>query len=219
MRTLIFMLAVAAGSVAAKEPQLIGHWDFDGVKEGTVPDRSPRGRHGRIHGAPERVTGIRGEGLRFKTNDDYVDFGAPIIPARDFSISIWVNCDDVEKQFFLGQYRYAHPNRLDLAVREGAVRIQVDAIIDSAKVIQPRRWYHLAYTRANGVLTTYVDGVRVTSGPLPADVLQEENLMLGKIVVPKQDSFRFTGVIDDVGIWDGALSENAVRELARGRGK
>lgn len=209
------MLALA-GAPGLAAPALLLHWDFEGIAERRVPDRSGQGRHGTVYGAPRQEPGVAGLGLRFGSNADYVDAGAPVIPPRDFTISAWVNCDDVEKQFFLGQYRYADPRRLDLAVREGAVRIQVNEIIDSPKMIQPRRWYHLAYVRAGDRLTTYVDGVIVVEGRLPTDVLQSENLLVGKIVVPKQDSFRFTGTIDELKVWAGPLTGAEVKsEYAR----
>ncbi len=210
-------LAVLAGGIAlagcpgAAAPALLLHWDFERIADRRVPDASGQNRHGTVHGAPRPEPGVTGMGLRFGSNADYVDAGAPVIPPRDFTLSAWVHCDDVEKQFFLGQYRYADPRRLDLAVREGAVRIQVNEIIDSPKLIQPRRWYHLAYVRSGERLTTYVDGKVVVEGRLPAEVLQTENLIVGKIVVPKQDSFRFTGVLDELKIWAGALSAADVR--------
>lgn len=199
------------GGPSFAAPALMLHWDFEQIAEQRVPDRSGQGRNGKVHGAPRQEQGVAGTGLRFSSNADYVDAGAPVIPPRDFTLSIWVNCDDIEKQFFLGQYRYADPQRLDLAVREGAVRIQVNEIIDSPKVIQPKRWYHLAYVRSGDRLTTYVDGVVVVEGRLPTDVLQSENLIVGKIVVPKQDSFRFTGVIDELKIWAGPLTGAEVK--------
>lgn len=78
------------------------------------------------------------------------------------------------------------------------------------------RWYHLAYVRSGDRLTTYVDGLVVVEGRLPTEVLQSENLVVGKIVVPKQDSFRFTGIIDELKVWAGPLSGAEVKsEYAR----
>jgi hypothetical protein len=208
----MFGLALAAAFARAEtKATLLAYWNFDAIESDTLRDMSDHGRHGKIHGSPQRVQGIAGSGLRFRSNDDYVDFGAPIIPAKDFTISIWINCDDTEKQFFLGQYKYADPNRLDLAVREGCVRIQVNDIVDSPKLVRPKVWHHLAYVRGNGRVAVYLDGQRVAEAPLPAPVLQTENLVLGKIFVPKQDSFRFTGVVDELKIWSTALSEVEIR--------
>ena len=201
-----------AGAVALNAaPRLLGRWDFEHVANKKLPDVSGNAKHGVIHGAPVVTAGIAGAGLRFQSNDDYVDFGAPIIPARDFTISVWINCDDIEKQFFLGQYRYGHPNRLDLAIRNGSVRIQIDDIIDSPKSITPKRWHHLAYARTGDSLAIYLDGEPIAKGVMPVEVIQTENLILGKIIVPKQDSFRFTGVIDELEIWDGALPGEEIK--------
>lgn len=216
LKALILPATLLVGSmISAPAAELIGHWKFNEPEGDRVTDHSGLGRHGKIHGSPQRVPGVDGLGLRFRTNDDFVDFGAPIIPENDFSISIWVNCDDVEKQFFLGQYLYAHPRRLDLAVREGAVRIQIDELVDSPKLVEARRWHHLAYTRAGADVRIFLDGRMVATANLPMPVIQSENLMIGKIVVPRQDSFRFTGVLDELKIWNGALDTSAIEREFR----
>lgn len=199
----------------AKAADLLGHWSFDEGSGAVIKDQSGKGCDGKIHGAPKRVPGVAGEALRFASNEDFVDFSRPVIPERDFTISLWVNCEDVEKQFFLGQYLYAHPQRLDLAVREGSVRIQIDELLDSPKRVQPGRWHHLAYTRAGDAVTVYLDGEVINEGKLPTAVIQTENLIVGKIVVPGQDSFRFTGMLDELKIWDAALPASAVLEEYR----
>jgi hypothetical protein len=204
---IILFVAMATGAEAA---ELLGHWNFDESSGPVVKDQSGKGCDGKIHGEPKRMPGVAGQALRFASNEDFVDFGRPVIPERDFTISLWVHCDDVEKQFFLGQYLYAHPQRLDLAVREGCVRIQIDELLDSPKRVQPGCWHHLAYARAGDAVTVYLDGQVINKGVLPAAVIQTENLILGKIVVPGQDSFRFTGMLDELKIWDAALPDAAV---------
>jgi len=83
--------------------------------------------------------------------------------------------------------------------------------VDSPRLIQPQVWYNLVYARAKGRVAVYLDGKRIAEAPLSTAVLQTENLIVGKIFVPKQDSFRFTGSIDELKIWGGALSEAEIR--------
>lgn len=190
---------------------LIGHWDFDDTASGIVRDLSGNGHSGIIHGKPEIVDGISGKALRFKTNDDYVDFGAPLIPEQDFTISAWINCDDVEKQFFLGQYKYESTGRLDLAVRNGCARIQIDKIIDSPLLLQAGKWYNIVFTRKTGTVKIYIDGNMVIEKQLGEKVIQSEPLIIGKLFVPKRDDFHFTGVIDELKMWDSGLSETEIK--------
>jgi len=208
------MIALMQAS-AAQGGDLIGHWDFNDISNGVLKDVSGHDHHGKIHGAPEIVKGVSGTALRFKTNDDYVDFGAPLVPENDFTISIWLNCDTVDKQFFLGQYQYNHPNRLDLAIREGAVRIQIDGIIDSKKIIEANKWHNVVYARKSGLTTIYVNGEAVKEAELKTAVIQSENLMLGKINVPDKPTFRFTGMLDELRIFKNALSAGEIKTLYR----
>ena len=74
MKPFVLSLALLAFGARAEPgaPRVIGHWDFDEVADGRVPDRSGHGRHGRIHGSPVRVEGIAGNALRFQSNDDFM---------------------------------------------------------------------------------------------------------------------------------------------------
>ena len=190
---------------------MIGCWDFNDVSNGVVRDLSGNDHHGKIHGTPEIVQGVSGAALKFSTNDDYVDFGRPLVPEKDFTISVWLNCDAVDKQFFLGQYQYKHPNRLDLAIREGAVRIQIGNIVNSQKIIEKNQWYNIVYTRKNNLMKIYMNGALVKEAELDAAVIQSENLMLGKINVPDSTAFRFTGMLDELRIYHGALNADEIK--------
>lgn len=193
----------------------VGHWDFNNIKSGVVKDLSGNNHDGTIYGNPEVVDGLSGKALRFKTNDDYVDFKKPLIPKRDFSISVKINFDDLKAQFFLGQYKYAAPDRFDLVIRNGKVRWHLGDFIDSTTTIKAQTWYHIIYVRGNGVLQVFLDGEKITEKQNKQEVIQDEPLILGKIFVPNKNGFRFTGMIDDLKIWDHALSESEIKaELA-----
>ncbi|NOY00542.1 MAG: LamG domain-containing protein [Verrucomicrobia bacterium] len=206
----LFFLLPAWGRA---EPKLLAYWNFDEIDQRQVKDVSGKGHHGRVYGEPVLEKGIRGQGLRFQSNDDYVDFGSPVIPAGDFTISVWIKCDDVEKQFFLGQYRYQDPNRLDLVIRNGRVLIQIGDKMASEALLKKNRWYHVVYVRKGKVLRIYLDAVLVKTGELATAVLQDAPLIAGRINVPKRDSFRFTGVMDELKIFGGALTEEGVKAL------
>lgn len=190
---------------------LIGYWDFENIKDGVVRDISGNCKNGIIHGSPEIVDGRFGKALRFKTNEDYVDFREAIIPENDFTISVWLNCDDIEHQFFLGQYKYKAVGRLDLAVRNGAIRIQIDKIIDSTKLIVANEWNHLAFSRKDKLVRIYLNGEIVTEKENNVKVIGSEPLILGKLFVPNRNDFNFAGVIDELKIWNSALSEQEVK--------
>jgi len=193
------------------QAELLGHWNFENIKNGVLPDLSGKGNHGVIHGNPEIVDGISGKALRFSTNDDYVDFGKPIIPEDDFTVSAWINCDSVEKQFFLGQYKYEAAGRLDLAIREGRARIQIEQIIDSPKLIEPRKWNHIVFTRKAGILRIYLNSNMVMEKEHHTRVIRSASLILGKLFVPKRNDFRLCGMIDELKIWDSGISESEIK--------
>ena len=58
----------------------------------------------------------------------------------------------------------------------------------------------------------HLDGKVITEARVPAPVIQTQPLMVGKIVVPNQDSFRFTGLMDELKVWDAALDAAEVHK-------
>jgi hypothetical protein len=213
MRKMVFIQLVVLVGGLCPAAELIGHWDFEDVADGLLRDRSGHEHHGQVHGAPKPEPGVIGRALRFAAAGDFIEFDGPIVPAGDFTIALWLNCDDTEKQFFLGQYLYQDPERLDLAVREACARIQIDQIVDSEPLVRARRWHHLAYTRSGALLKIFLDGRIVAEAKLPGRVIQSQPLILGKIIVPGRDDFRFTGLMDDLRIWNGPLEEAAIKDL------
>ncbi len=70
----VALLFVLGSSSLAAQETLIGHWPFDELIEGTTPDVSRHGHHGKVFGA-ELVEGMHGKALRFNGEDEYVALG------------------------------------------------------------------------------------------------------------------------------------------------
>jgi len=87
-------------------------------------------------------------------------------------------------------------------------------VVDSTTVPLPDTWYHLALVRRGGRLTLFVNGaVEGRNSYLPARSVL--NVMLGEPRVGRMasenDPQLFEGTIDDVELYDGALTASEVR--------
>jgi hypothetical protein len=195
------------------EDTLIGHWSFNEMEGGAVKDLSGKGNHLYVKGEPVRVDGVFGGGFKYDSGQSYFTAKKPVIPENDFTISLWAKADNWDKQFFMGQYKYLDPNRLDIVARNGCARIQIGKIVQSKeKVFVENRWYHIVYTRTGTTVCIYVDSKEVYKGKLDVPVIQTEPLEIGRISVPKK-GFACDAAIDEVRIYSRGISCDEVKLL------
>jgi hypothetical protein len=191
---------------------LIGHWSFDKVEGGEVKDLSGKDNHLYVTGEPVKVEGVSGGAFKYDNGKSYFTTKKPVIPENDFTISLWVKAKKWDKQFFMGQYKYLDPNRLDIVARNGCARIQIGKIVQSKKVFTENKWYHVVYTRTATNVYIYVDSKEVYKGKLAVPVIQTEPLEVGRISVPKE-GFACDAAIDEVRIYNRGVTCDEVKLL------
>ena len=77
--------------------------------------------------------------------------------------------------------------------------------------IEPDRWTHIALVVTPSAATVYANGVGVTNDAAHAPEAFDSPLLIGWD--PNSNQRRFTGLIDEVTVWDKALTQAEVREL------
>ncbi len=98
-----------------------------------------------------------------------------------------------------------------ITTRSGATTVR-NASVSTAGAHNDGRWHHLALRRGGGTLTLFLDGKALTTADVPGSV--SRNSPFGVHIGQRMDSRAyFTGAIDDVRVWNRALSD---RELASG---
>ncbi len=73
-------------------------------------------------------------------------------------------------------------------------------------VVTPGQWYNVAWRFANGVQDIFLDGEHVGSSSQPRGLANPSNLLIG---ISRNDG-AFEGLIDDVKLYAGALSTDAI---------
>ena len=205
------------GPKAAAFVRPAAHWKFD-EGMGTIAKDSAGTRSGTVHGATW-VDGRISGALRFDGVDDYVDCGVHV--PEVMSLSLWVYPESLSgTQTLAGESDYSfYQNNVRLELRSGRVRY---AFADGATeqvymfgVTNPNteEWTHVAVTRDGGQAAIYVNGAEDMSKPyafVPAAC--STALTVGGTA---SGANPFKGKIDDVRLYDRALSEPEVRELAQ----
>jgi len=206
---------------------LVGYWSFDGqdMTATHAMDISGQGNNGTLTNGPVKVKGKLGQGLSFDGSDDYVGITGKIlidlISGSTGSITAWIKPTGVAPTVTTadtGDAIFA-----DAAAGMGLFR----AIIGGNDRIWAYNWdgnedrvggtyvndawNFVGWTHANGTLYITINGVIVSSIPSgnTTDLSTQPRIGLGYAGF----NGYFTGLIDDVRVYNRALSAAEIQRL------
>lgn len=205
---------------------LVGRWKLDEGMGTSTADSSGSGNNGALTGATWVTAGYPGAdyanpaALRFDGND-HVQLGTMRLPAnnRAQTLSLWLNyasIPDANGQVCLaitdGQ---AGGERLKLGFKEGRLAAfksgNPPTLVDAAPPAPG--WHHLVYTYDGTTNRLYVDGTQRATSTTAPDTGPASNARLGANF---DGSEPFTGLLDEVRVYDRALSAAEVAMLFAG---
>ena len=218
---------------------LVGHWTFDGanVVNGVIRDISGQGNHGNtisIATSTFYTAGKIGQGLQFDGVDDEIPFDSvtafDFSTANRFTISAWVkpdgnNAGDIvlsrgsvftSPDYVVYHLGISNTNltRYQASISDGTNQLMLNSPIDSVVVNQ---WQHLSLVWDGTTLVLYKDGVSVGSvtgtftGLWNGDIVAKRKTSIGANGM--DDNFYFDGGIDDVRVYNRALSASEIAQL------
>ncbi|MFI6370352.1 exo-alpha-sialidase [Streptomyces sp. NPDC050546] len=230
-------LLYEGGAVDARDEIRFARFTEDWLKPRRGPDPTTRdaasvATPAAVLGGAARTTGVRGGALSFDGTDDAVR-----LPYRsrlplgegDFTASLffrytattgeqpflWMGgIGSTQPQIWLRGEPASNRVRGLITTRSGASTVRSASVwTDGAH--NDGRWHHLALRRGDGKLTLFLDGAPLTTTDVPGSV--SRNSPFGVHVGQRMDSRAFlSGAIDDVHVWNRALSDE---ELASGAAK
>ena len=224
------LTSAVSNAFTISDPTLQAHYAFDEGTGATATDSSGNNRNGTITGATW-TTGKIGGALNFDGND-YVTI--PSMNYDEISVSAWFNKNASGTNVIFGGCRYnanvqlqegfdlyfnsGTPNRLRFVVvtrNTSGTRTVKDATKDFTD--SNGSWYHVVgtYNKTTGEQKLYVDGQLVNTETHPSGnvivPLTERNYMA--IGTRYTDWGFFRGIIDDIRIYNRALSAQEVLSL------
>ena len=223
--------AANANSMQIAEVELIGvpalpgpivHYKLDDG-EGTIAVDSSNGLDGILMGDPQWSAGIIGGALDFDGDGDYVDCGtnATLNNLSDaITVSAWVNIRSVTTTWMSIVMKGETAWRLGVNGDTTGIHWGFTGgdrgwqAANSVTELPLDEWHHIAATYDKSVGgTVYVDGVAETVNPDPDGVAANEMpLLLGEN--PEALGRLLDGLLDDVRIYDRALSADEISGLA-----
>ncbi|MHC4587366.1 MAG: LamG domain-containing protein [Planctomycetota bacterium] len=213
---------------------LVAHWEFDEGSGTTTVDSSGNGHDGTLLGDPQWVAEMIGSGaLSFDGSDGLVDIGhdESLDMMEELTITAWVNVSDLSTYYFLvckqpsgtagdnypGNYEFrTEANTGDLQFGHQEAEGEQYTFYNSETSITAEQWYHVAVSFTKGGLVEfYIDGVPAGSAEQLTNfgILNEEPVRIGG----RKDGYSFfNGILDDVRLYDRALSADQIQKLYNG---
>jgi len=223
----ILVLSIVAPSMGADpDPSLMGWWTFDGH----ALDSSGNDRHGTLHGNPQFVPGVSGEAMEFQPNPDYVtiDSYKGILGTHAFSITAWVRTTNTAIEQIVHWGTQSNNQRVEFRIDSNRLRISHGGgNVQGNTDLIDGEWHHVAAavienaTASSGDVTFYVDGEDDTMASTDPDgwnIVANPTLDVTIGWRPTQQDRPFIGTIDDVRIYDKALTPEEVQQIILGGG-
>jgi len=218
---LIFKAPSSIGLISG----LVGYWSFDGkdMAGNTAYDRSGQNNNGTLTNGPTRAIGKIGQGLSFDGVDDYVTIAdSDTLSLIDQTVSVWFKNTGSGIQIVVEHEAISVPNDWGVFVdSDGTLKYfgtwSVDQSNDSNYNVRDNLWHNIIIVRSS-VLDRryfYVDGVLVFN---VADTQTGTNNPDGVLAIGARIanlSLFFNGLIDDVRIYNRALTADEIKRLYR----
>ena len=203
---------------------LVAWYPFDG----NASDMSGNGNHGTVHGATfgqdrHGMSGLHAGALTFNaTNHHYAEIpNAPQFSfgQGNFTTAMWLRGDS-QPRVSTPFIKASNPNLpyegITLFLDHGKVRGRTTYYAELVSIrsdLDSLQWHHVLMSRKGTALTIYVDGIFDSTRVDPlTNLTNSAPIVLGANHVNRQ-SQNFNGAIDEVRIYDRALSATEVQSL------
>jgi hypothetical protein len=197
---------------------LVGYWPFNG----NANDASGNGNNGTVNGATLNTDrfGINNSAYNFNVTNSNI-----VIPNKstqnfttEFTISLWAKYDSsIDQSLFIRQGTGNNYDRIWLHVNRGGnpnyFRVYNEnshSAWFSSAMIKYNQWYNIIAVLKDSSITVYNNGILISQTKINNGLKCSQTPM----VLGNASGYgNYNGLIDDVAIWNRALSSNEVNVL------
>ncbi|MGA2915086.1 MAG: LamG domain-containing protein [Sedimentisphaerales bacterium] len=181
-----------------------------------VPDISGKGYNGTINGNCTVASGKFGDAINFDGNGDFINVGTILAPALiTVTAYIKVNSFDKDSQTIIakGGYswrlrRYGSTNNIEFCISSD------DKIQSSGINVNDGQWHHIAGVYDGDWIYLYIDGTQFKQGA--SDIITPS---IWPVYIGGSYDYSdrwFDGLIDDVRVYNTALSQSDIQTIRAG---
>jgi prepilin-type processing-associated H-X9-DG protein len=217
--------------IAVGDPALLGWWTLDEGEGTTAVDWSGHGGHGSFVGDPQWTYGYQGSALEFDGAGEYVNCGddTGADATGDFTLAAWVqmapgNSDQymgiggrlmVSGGIYTGFALVRHTtNVFRLWVGDNTDDLAKSGVSSDA-MYTDTEWHHVAGVHEGRANFLYVDGVKQAGSTMIDFVPSVQFFHIAKQYANTDERY-FKGKIDDVRLYNKALTEAEIAEVMHG---
>lgn len=214
---LVVMFSLVQANVAKAQyvtDGLVSYWTFDAADvDGNILKDVAGTNDGTINGSPQPVPGKLNEAFAFTGDEDYIDCGsdASLSVTSGLTVEGWVywegGCSPIagiERSYriwiYLDDQMYVNLATADVAW----------AGLPSAIPPTLNQWIHVAMVYDGSNVTVYVDGVKSLDVAVTGDVAAAIHPFFIGVYLPPRPDCNFSGMIDELRVYDRGLSENEI---------
>ena len=205
---------------------LVGRWTFDEGKGTISHDSSGRGNHGTVMGGAKWAEGRIGGALEFDGQDDFVSIPneSRFDITGSITVAAWIRVESFTKAWQSIVTKGDRAWRLHRASDTSSVgwacsdlsRQQVGDLFGKTEVTDGQ-WHYVAGVLDGTKTSIFVDGeLDASTNSSPSISVNDFSVLIGANAQVKGRLFH--GLIDDVRIYDRALSVDELWALSRGGG-
>ena len=214
-KSFLFVLLMSLVLTSVVKADLIGWWKFDD----DFLDSSGLGNNGTPGGNPTFVAGKVGNALELGGSDYVViDAVADNKTNNDITLCLWLKTSSNDAEIIAINTASAG-NVMRLAIDSGSLVIDVsDPQGHSTTHIDDGEWHFMTYVRNGATGYIYVDGVQENSSAASFSFSDNDLWSIGQEWDSGGPSGFLTGIVDDVYVYDRALTDDEIQAVMKGVG-
>jgi len=197
---------------------LVGWWKFDETQGNTAADSSGNNHNGTVVGQATWTQGRIGGAIDLNGHDNFVRIADK--PAFDFAgnatVACWVRMRSVPAKWMAIVTKGDTAWRLSTLESEMKFHFGVKnwegAFVNSATTVSANEWHHVAGVYDGNAVKLYLDGTLDATAPWNEGIGRNNfDVLIGENA--EQKGRGFDGLIDDVRVYNYALSDNEIKAL------
>ncbi len=235
---LTVLVVISAVTLAARpaDGDLVAHWKLDEPSGTTAGDSTGNGYNGKLLGGLSfddgSVEGAIGKALHLDGSEDRIYVDLISLPPEAFTVAFWFNSDSdvdsssgrVDLMYWGGPDMPQEGDKPFLTINneegqeDGKIYLCVSIVGEEERNImtttdswKAATWYHIAVTYDGSGAKIYINGVLQNVAELPGRHYASSKVCFGGKYAREEDAF--PGKLDDIRIYDKALSANEILVL------
>jgi len=221
----LFSFVLVLGMAGNASADLVGYWNFDEGSGDVAVDSSGNGNDGTINGTPNWVAGQIGSALDFDGSSNFVEIphSESLSMTEQITIAAWTNmrANSSGEMLIVSKGGWQPDMPYELSEDNGAVIFWQFYDTEGRDNCSPEsppadEWHHIAATYDGTVFKCYIDGELGEEWEYTGTIPQNElSVTIGR---RSTGGNFFDGMIDEVMIFDHALSDDEIPKIMLGLG-